>query len=64
MIAKVPRMPPPPRTNITDLNVGATKVEEGWVGGKDYANWSYLAQQRLKVHVKQVKSITCPNISL
>jgi len=45
-------------------DVGATKVEEGWVGKKDYANRTYSTQQRLKIHVRQVKSITCPNIYL
>jgi hypothetical protein len=45
----MPRMsPPPPCTNIADLNVGATKVKEGWVGGEDYANQTYLAQQGLR----------------
>ncbi len=56
--------PPPPCTNIANPNVGATKVEERWVGKKDYANWTCSTQQRLKVHVKQVRSLTCPNIHL
>jgi len=32
------------------------------VGGKEYAIQSCLAQQRLKIHMRQVRSITCPNI--
>jgi glyoxylate carboligase len=34
------------------------------MGGKDYANQTCSTQQRLKIHVKQVRSITCPNIRL
>jgi len=33
----MPRMTPL-YTNIVDPNVGVTKVKEGWVGEKDYAN--------------------------
>ncbi len=32
------------------------------MGGKEYAIWSCSAQQRLKIHMRQVISITCPNI--
>jgi hypothetical protein len=42
----------PPSTNINNLNVGATKVEEEWVGKKDYANYNCSTQQMLKIHVK------------
>jgi hypothetical protein len=56
--------PPPLYTNIGNLVVGATKVEEGWVGRKNCVNRTCSTQQRLKIHVGQVKSITCPNIYL
>jgi hypothetical protein len=44
------------------LDVGVKKVEEEWVGGKDYANQTYSTQQRLKIHVKQIRSITFPTM--
>ncbi len=34
------------------------------MGGKDCANQTCLAQQRLKTDVRHVRSITCPNIHL
>jgi hypothetical protein len=45
----MPRMSPF-YTNIVNPDVGVTKVKEGWVGEKDYANQTYSTQQRLKIH--------------
>jgi hypothetical protein len=46
------------------LNGSATHVCGRWVSGKECAKWVCLAKDKLKIHVMQFMSITCPKIYL
>ncbi len=52
------------RTTIVDLAKGATSERWGGMGGCDWPKWYCFAKTKLKIHVKQLRSITCPKIRL
>jgi hypothetical protein len=46
------------------LNGGATHICGRWVCEKKCAKWVYSTKVKLKIHVMQFMSITCPKIYL
>jgi hypothetical protein len=51
-------------TAITGLTKGATIERWGGMGGCDWLKHNYSTKTKLKIHVKQLRSITCPKIHL
>jgi hypothetical protein len=43
---------------------GAISEKWGGMGGCDWQKHNYFAKTKLKIHVRQLKSITCPKIYL
>ncbi len=55
---------PPPCTTIVDLAKGVTIKRWGGVGGCDWPKHNSSVKTKLKIHVRQLKSITCPKSHL
>jgi hypothetical protein len=51
-------------TNIVDPTKNATSEKWGGVGWCDWQKHNYFAKTKLKIHVRQLRSITCPKICL
>lgn len=51
-------------TNMVVLVIGATWEEMGWVGGCNATKCYYSSKAKLKIHVKQLRSITYSKIHL
>jgi hypothetical protein len=54
----------PPCIAIIDLTKGATNERWGGMGGCDWPKHNYYAKTKLKIHVRWLRSITCPKIHL
>jgi hypothetical protein len=54
----------PPGTNIIDPTKGATSEKWGGAGECNWSKHNYSTKTKLKIHVRQLRSITCPKICL
>ncbi len=53
------------KITLHKFNTSIQHMREGeWLGGEQWTKWLCFAKQKLKIHVRQFKSMTCPKICL